>query len=280
MTTKRSQQNHHSVRIGAASLVVTAKDKLAGNCYSRLLDFCEKHLPGCGCQVVLLPEMYEHQPDDVQSIRGPIAKAFGAIAKKNNLWLIAPLSEKGPKKPYISIMVINPSGKVVHVQRKVHLAPGEHKNHAAGKEFKTFPLPFSDTGIMTCYDNQFPESSRCLAVQGARMIFFPSYGDLAKPHRNAARCLDNHVWLAHASILDASCNISLKKFDQGSIRAPDGKIQVATGSKAGLAVLDIALDKNGQLERWTSKDSIGYSESYLNQRLPKTYSSLCRPRKK
>jgi predicted amidohydrolase len=280
MTQKLSNPKQRTIRIGAASLVVTAKDKLAKNCYPRLLDFCEKYLPGCGCQVVLLPEMYEYQPGDVQSIQGPIAKAYGHIAKQNNLWLIAPLSEKGPGKPFNSVVVVAPSGKVVHVQRKVHLAPGENKGHTAGTAFKTFSLPFGDAGIMTCFDNQFPESSRCLAVQGARIIFFPSYGDLAKPHRNAARCLDNHVWLVHASMLDASCNISLRRFDQGSIRSPDGKVLAATGARTGLAILDIKLDKNGKLEPWTSKDSIGYSESYLNLRRPETYSILCRPNKK
>lgn len=277
MTQKNSSPRQRSVRIGTACMIVTSKDKIAKNCFPSFIEFCEKHLPGCGCQVVLLPEMYEYRPEDVQSIRGPIAKAFGAIAKKNTLWLIAPLAKKGPGKPYNSTLVINPSGRVVHVHQKVHLAPGENKTHTAGKAFKTFSLPFGDAGIMTCFDNQFPESSRCLAVQGARMIFFPSYGDLAKPHRNAARCLDNHVWLVAASILDSSCKIPLTRFEPGSIRSPDGKSQVTTGTKAGIAILEIPLNAKGQLEPWTSKDSIGYSVNYLTQRQPKAYSILCRP---
>lgn len=268
-------KNKKSVRIGAASLTISAVQKKTGNRHEMLFDFCETWLPGCGCDVVLLPEGPDPRDGGVQSLIGSIARAYGSLAREHRLYLIAPLALKGPKGHYNAVVVYSPTGKAIHTSCKVHLAPSEKGSTLPGPGFSVFRLPWFTGGIMTCFDNQFPESSRILAVLGAQMVFLPSFGDLDKPHRDAARCLDSHIYLTGASFIDTGCGIPASRFEQGKIMDPLGRTVVSTGPRTGLAVADLPL-KNGKLVTQTSQNSIGFEVNYLKLRRPEAYRPLVR----
>ena len=264
----------NSVRIGVTSMFLNRKEeKINGDCFDRFFDFCESHLPGCGCDVVLLPEQFESHPKDRQPLAGPIARGFAAFAKRNKLYLIAPLAEKRGGRAFNAQAVFSPAGKIIHVYRKVHLAPGEEKVHNPGRGFKTFNLPWFKAGIVTCFDNQFPESTRAVAVLGAQVVFLPSFGDLHKPHRDAARCLDNHIYLAGSSVMDMTCNLPATRFEEGMVLDPLARLVASTHHKEGLAVAELPL-KNGKLNRELSKNSLSARVDYIKRRRPSAYGPL------
>lgn len=262
-----------SVRIGITTLTVTQVDKDQRTCFDRMVDFCESHLPGCGCDVVLLPEQFESRPEDRQPVNGSVGRTFGALAREHKLFLVAPLAERQGKKWFNAQAVFAPSGRCIHVFRKVHLAPSETKLHTPGAGFRTFDLPWFRAGILTCFDNQFPESSRVLALLGAQVLFWPSYGDLAKPHRAAARCLDNHIYLVSSGIIDKTCKLPAKAFQYGMALDPDGNVFAATGARDGLAVAELPLRK-GKLLPSLNRESIGFTVNYLKLRRPQAYKVL------
>ena len=206
-------------------------------------------------------------------MQGPIARRFGALAKKHKLYLIAPINEKAGDRFYITHAVFSPQGKCIHTYKKVHGLAHDHEkdSYLRGTEFKTFELPWFRAGIMVCFDNQFPESSRSLAILGAQVIFFPSFGDLLKPHRDAARCLDNHVYLIGSSHIDRAIGLPANRFQQGMIMDPKAKILASTKFKVGLAIAELPL-KNGKLaDPELSGDTISRPVNYLEWRRPMAY---------
>ena len=267
-----------TLRIGAAALVISGAEKKAKVCFKRLFDFCKVWLPGCGCDIVLLPEQAESRPEEREALGGPISRAFGEIAKQHRLYLIAPIPEISRGKAYNTQAVFSPKGKCVYAYRKVHLAPGEEKVHVAGNRFNTFELPWFRAGVLTCFDNQFPESTRVLAVKGARVVFFPSFGDLAKPHRNAARCLDNHIYLIGASFIDKSCGLPLGQFEQGMVMDPMGNHVCATGPREGLAIAELPLRAGRLSFSPVSKNTLNAKVNYLERRRVHAYRPLLKPK--
>jgi predicted amidohydrolase len=258
-----------TILIGALTMRITAEQKAAGIFYERLFGLCERFLPGCGCQVVLLPERSGVRPEDRQPIGGAICQRFGDLARRHGLVLIAPLVESSGEKTFNTHVVLSPAGEVLHAYRKVHLAPGEERQTAEGDGFRAFDLPWFRAGLQICYDNHFPEPSRCLAVQGAQVLFWPAYGDLRNPARCATRCLDNNVYMVGAGVVDMSCNLPAEAFSRGMVMDPAGQVLVESAAEDSLVTADLPLDpQTKRLRRSVPKDD------YLSRRRPRTYGLL------
>jgi predicted amidohydrolase len=104
-----------------------------------------------------------------------------------------------------------------------------------GKSFPVFPTPGLGTvGMLICYDLVMPETARCLALQGADIIFFPTMGGAAVGDDDIGlqalrvRAAENHVWLVVAHRGDGAMIIS-----------PRGKIVATAQGPDGLAIADI-----------------------------------------
>ena len=213
--------------------------------------------------------MAELRDHEKQPIDGAICKRFKDIAVKQSLYLIAPLSEASGQAVYNTQVVISPTGQIVHAYRKVHLAPGEEVDIAPGNSFDVFDLPWFKAGLLICFDNQFPESGRCLAVQGARVLFWPSYGDPRVPQRDFMRCVDNNVYLVGAGIIDMSCGLPPEAFARGKVVDPGGKVLVESEADDSFVVAELPLDaETGQLEAYKPQ------HDYLARRMPGSYSHL------
>ncbi len=257
-----------SVRIGALTLRITAAQKRGGAFYDRLFDACDRFLPGCRCDVVLLPERSAIRDGDWQTPSGPIARRFADLARRHRLYLIAPLGEQARRRRYNTQLVFDPDGRVVHSYRKVHLAPGEDKSAEPGRRFAAFDLPWFRAGLMICFDAHFPEPARCLAVLGARVIFWPAYGDVRRLDRAAVRCQDSHVYLVGSGIVDMSCGLPGSAFTRGLVMGPDGKVRAEAPPRDGLLVADLPLDKAGRLPPCPA------DPNYLPRRQPASYRAL------
>lgn len=106
-------------------------------------------------------------------------------------------------------------------------------------------------GILICYDVEFPEPSRCLAVQGAELLLVPTalgLGEVesATPFRIIpSRALENHVFVAY-------CNLegpAVCAAEQGvaffcgksALVGPDGEDIVRAGANVGGQMLSAEL---------------------------------------
>jgi len=67
-----------------------------------------------------------------------------------------------------------------------------------GSAFPVFPIGAWRIGFSICYDNLFPESCRCLMLNGAELIIAPYATPVADPWENflTTRALENGVYMA------------------------------------------------------------------------------------
>jgi N-carbamoylputrescine amidase len=106
---------------------------------------------------------------------GPSVNRLVQIAKRHRLFLCAGLSEKERDIVYNTMALVGPDG-YIGKQRKLHLSRDEAFLYKGGRELPVFDLGSCKVGIVICYDNQFPEIARVLALRGADVILMPHAG--------------------------------------------------------------------------------------------------------
>lgn len=103
---------------------------------------------------------------------GPSVAALANIAKRHRLVLCAGMSEKERDIVFNTQVLVGPDG-YIGKQRKLHLSRDEGFYYKGGRDMKVFDVGPCKVGIVICYDNQFPEISRVLALRGAEVMLMP-----------------------------------------------------------------------------------------------------------
>ena len=142
--------------------------------------------------------------DLLNYIPGPETDQIGALARELKVHVVLPMYEKSKKKNVImnSSILINDEGEIAGIYRKTHPFPTERLGGGGwttpGKEAVVVDTKLGKIGMIICYDGDFPELSRVLAIQGAEIITRPSallrsfeIWDMT----NKARAYDNHVYV-------------------------------------------------------------------------------------
>lgn len=75
---------------------------------------------------------------------------------------------------YNSAVLIDDTGKILGVYRKVHLFADESKSMTSGKDFPVFQTKLGKIAIAICFDLEFPETARILRLNGAEIIIAPT----------------------------------------------------------------------------------------------------------
>ena len=152
--------------------------------------------------VILLSELvyescHEYIPLEkaAQPIPSPLTDAVGECAKKYNTYIILTVNEKEGGAIYNTAVVIGRDGRVCGKYKKIHLPLAEAEmGTSPGDSYRVFDLDFGRVGVIICYDQYFPESSRTLALMGAEIIFLPTQGEDEIVQRAIART--NGVYVA------------------------------------------------------------------------------------
>lgn len=143
-----------------------------------------------GAQVILIQELFaapyfcidqspEHYSLAQELTDSPLIRHFSSLAKE--LEVVLPLSffEKCNNAYYNSLVMIDADGSVLDVYRKTHIPNGpayqEKQFFIPGDTgFKVWNTRYAKIGVGICWDQWFPETARCLALQGAEIIFYPT----------------------------------------------------------------------------------------------------------
>ena len=147
------------------------------------------------------------------SITEPIQKSADALG----VHVVWPSYRRGPERGmvYNSSVLIGPDGDILGIYDKTHPAPWERHAHGGWAETGTsapvFETELGSISMIICYDGDFPELSRILAVNGAEIIIRASA--LQRSYdiwyiTNAARAYDNHVYFIACNLVgpDAAGN--------------------------------------------------------------------------
>jgi predicted amidohydrolase len=103
---------------------------------------------------------------------GPSVRRLVQLARHHRLFLCAGLSEKERDIVYNTQVLVGPDG-FVGKQRKLHLSRDEVLFYKGGRELVVLDAGRCKVGIVICYDNQFPEIARILALRGADALLMP-----------------------------------------------------------------------------------------------------------
>jgi N-carbamoylputrescine amidase len=135
-----------------------------------------------GAELVLFPELVIHghcTPNTwelAESVPdGPSVRRLEGISRRHRLVLSAGMSEKERDIVFNTQVLVGPQG-YIGKQRKLHLSRDEVFYYKGGRKIPVFDIGPCKVGIVICYDNQFPEVARVLALRGAEVILMPHAG--------------------------------------------------------------------------------------------------------
>jgi deaminated glutathione amidase len=176
-----------------------------------------------GARLVVLPECFSFlgraEGDklvaaEVLESGGPVMSTLAALCREHDIWIIGggtPETVPGDaKRAYNTLVVVDPSGRLVTKYRKIHLfdvdIPGgatlkESNSTVAGEDLEVVDIDGVPVGLSICYDLRFPELYRRLVLDlGAQVVVIPA---AFTAHTGAAhwhvlmraRAIEDQTWI-------------------------------------------------------------------------------------
>lgn len=230
-----------------------------------------------GADLLLCPEMcltgYAIGAEQVKALAeasdGPVAQAVAAIARRHQIAIVYGYPERHPhgdRKPFNAAQAIAPDGQVIGHYRKTHLfgeidrvqfSPGDAASLVF--EWRGWRL-----GLLICYDVEFPEAVRGIALQAAdavlvptaNMVGFDEVPNLLVP----ARACENRLFVAYANACGSESAVHYGGLSTAA--GPGGNIVTQAGRDAAqLLTVCWSLDELAQARK----------HSYLSQRRSDLY---------
>lgn len=184
-----------------------------------------------GSKVVVFPEFFLHGFEPGHSVEewigtslkipGPETERLGAAAREAGCYLAGMLYEVMdgfPGRFWNTAIIIDPQGRVVLKYHKLYAMTGKtrpgdvydeyvRQMGGPGALFPVLDTPFGRLGCLICYDINFPEVTRCLAMRGAE-VFLHIASETRSPYHlpeggwtlaKRVRAYENMAFLASAN---------------------------------------------------------------------------------
>lgn len=155
----------------------------------RLIELIEQ-AANQGAKLIVLPELclspYFCQTADpahfalAESIPGPSTEAFSKLAERLNVVIVASLFERrAPGIYHNTTAVLDVDGSLAGVYRKMHIPddPGYYEKYyftPGDLGFHPISTSIGRLGVLICWDQWFPEAARCMALNGADLLIYPT----------------------------------------------------------------------------------------------------------
>jgi agmatine deiminase len=245
-----------------------------------------------GSQIICLPELFRARyfPQGIgvdatplaETIPGDSTRVFSEIARRNNVVIIVPIFEKSSDgRYYNSAVIIDADGTLHTSYHKVHIPqdPGffEKGYFFPGDRYHVHATRYGRIAVLICYDQWFPEAARCVALEGAQVIFYPTAighptsKEPAEGNWHEAWALIQRGHAVANSVHVAAINrvgreADIKFFGGSFICDAFGKIIMQAGDteETLIATLDLSMNQ-------TVRESWGF----FRNRRPDTYGPTC-----
>jgi omega-amidase len=96
-------------------------------------------------------------------------------AGQNKVWFVYGCTRKSNDGVFNTALIYDRKGLLTGTYDKLHLQTHDHK-YTPGRHLHVYGSDFGPFGVMICADRRWPETARTLTLQGARVIFNPTYG--------------------------------------------------------------------------------------------------------
>lgn len=231
-----------------------------------------------GARLLITPEMflsgYNIGPGAVashaESSDGPAATRIAEIASSLGIAILYGYPEGDADAVYNSVQLIDRDGSRLANYRKTHLFGNIDRDAFSAGEQATVVAQLDDwrIGLLICYDVEFPENVRRLALAGVDFVIVPTA--LMLPYEFVTRCMvptrayENQLFVAYVN--RCGSENGLEYYGLSCVVGPDGRdiARADTSETLIYAELDRAL-----LEKWRRINT------YFDDRKPDLYQSLC-----
>ena len=230
------------------------------------INAANEHVKECaqqGADIVVLPEIFNgpystSKFKDFAEEKGRYTyTALSNMAKHNNIYLVGgSIPEIEGDKIYNTSFIFDNEGKEIGRHRKMHLFDinviggqsfKESDALTAGDSVCVFDTPFCKIGVCICFDMRFPELSRLMVLQGAKIIIVPAAFNMTTGPAHwelmfRQRAVDNQcftVGVAPARNTEAS----YVSFANSIVVHPWGNVLFQAGSEECVKVIDLDLNE-------------------------------------
>jgi predicted amidohydrolase len=247
-----------------------------------------------GAEIACLPETFatagpaaslalERLPD------GPTARWCATLAARHDLHLIAPLAGLLDGQPRNAALWFDRQGGYRGAYCKVHLTTPElEQGLVPGDTWTVFEIPCRQAGVVRvgvfiCFDVNFPEAARLLALHGAEVIFHPTvysmYGESGWEAVLRARAIDNCVYLCTVNhgVRDDEPWMPGMSLGRSGVVGPDGLTLAETGRYAGTVVATLDLARPRLVRSFGVGGEADFRHQLWRHRRPETYGAIATP---
>jgi 5-aminopentanamidase len=238
-----------------------------------------------GAELIVLPELANSgyvfdRAEEARTAAVPpgadLIRDWGREAAKGDAILVAGFCELAPDGRVFNSSVLVDGDQVLGVYRKLHLWGQEPKWFSAGEA----PAPVISTrlgriGLGVCYDIEFPELTRGLALDGAELIALPANWPFEEPAPGARPILHGLAAMTaywskvFVAVCDRCGTERGVEFEGGSvIAAPNGELLAGPVAGRGAEILYADCD----LATAASKRVGAYNDAFADRR-PEHYVS-------
>lgn len=180
---------------------------------------------------------------------GPSAREVARIATAHGLAIAWGFAERDGEAVYNAAALVDADGSRLAHHRKAHLwgEVDRAQFSPAGRPPESFALRADGTraGLLICYDVEFPEATRRLALQDARLFVVPTANpvgcEVVQDVLLRARAAENGCALVYANYSGA--DEALTYNGTSMVVGPDGAVLAVAGTdEEALLVADVPLD--------------------------------------
>jgi 5-aminopentanamidase len=240
-----------------------------------------KHASTEGVDLLVCPEMYltgynigiDAVRELAESSDGTSAHAVAEMTRENSVAIVYGYPERGTEDViFNSAQLFNAKGTALANYRKTHLF-GDLDNSmfcASDADSAVVELGGWRVGMLICYDVEFPENTRKLALRGTDLIVAPTANmvqfDVVATTIVPARAYENQVYVAYANY--CGYENGLEYCGLSCVAAPDGCDAARAGRNEELIICELDHGLLTESRR---------TATYLADRRPQLYAALSSP---
>ena len=221
----------------------------------RRLDEACRDATAAGAQLLVTPEMFltgyniggAAAAAFAEPAEGERERAVAALARWHGIAIVFGHPERRPGGEIGNTAVcVDASGRTLARYRKTHLFGDLDQGMFSAGAGDEPPFDFHGwkIGMLICFDVEFPENTRRLALQGAQLIVVPTANmvsfDFVAQHLVPTRAYENQVFVAYANFCGEEAGIAYNGLS--CVAAPDGTVLSRGDRQPTLLLADLKRD--------------------------------------
>jgi predicted amidohydrolase len=205
-----------------------------------------------GARLLVTPEMYltgynigaQAVRELAQPADGAAMQQLAALARQADIALLYGYPERAADgRVYNAVQLLDRDGRALLNYRKTHLF-GELDRALFSPGDEHFPVVELDgwrLGALICYDLEFPENTRRLAMAGANLIVVPTANmvpfEFVANVTVRSRAFENHCYVAYANYTGREAGIEY--CGRSSVAGPTGEHSLMSATQEGLLLVGL-----------------------------------------